>query len=411
MPSILRGIQGRAFTCAVTLVFAIGCNVSEAIAQLGATKQTVSAEGQLIPYSYEGHDTAPHNWGKLLELEPMRFVSRSTGMVYFLGFKDGGVAYIQVQEFTNNPRTQSMAMSIPNPVLVQAMAAIQYFDEKQHPSPISWKSDAVLNSLFPPCGYVSHDMAEVFSPTNRQSREVTFNNFGDVVKVSDWQTIWRSTGTFKPTTSSEVSYCICGKSRDDKAISIMNIKGAATDLGSSQSVRYSAVMTPEVFWVFAILSTSGTPGFLNGYQNRLISYVPELVRDKVRSRRLAMAIICCTDMSSVPLETVLGHYREQSKIHPLVEVGVKDLLLDSNFLKLGENARKRHYQLAGEIGDVGLISEFMKKMPVDKVAKQEALNAMARIAERHQLRSPPAVSATVPDLRAWAAEVTRKWSN
>lgn len=400
MTSPIPGIERRAAIGIAVLIVTLGSNASATLAQLGATKATLSAEGQLTTELSRDEASSLTPLSRDLRLEPALFVSGSAGLKYRLGFRDGKVAYVQIETAANN-------RVIPDAVLVQGIAALKHFDDQQLPVEPKWRGDDYLSSLFPPCGRVTTEMAEVFRPTNKQSRVVTFSDKGHFIKATPWQTIWESTGTFKQETTSSFHYRITQKSQEDGAVLVMSVGGYYSPL-PSQRIKYAAVMSPEAFWQYAIGSVSQSlyiSGYEREYEDFLNDVVPESVRDKVKMRRLALSIIGCTELSSLPLDEVIRHYRDQMRIHPKLESQVDELLLNSNFLKVGAIARERHYQLAGEIGGIGLIGEFTQKMPTDAVAKRQAVAALSRIADRHQVTGPPLAAAEISEFRAWAARV------
>lgn len=383
---------------------------TKVLAQIGATKQTLTAFGQLeLDFklgSYRGR-SAP-NWPEHLKLEPAVFTSRVDGNIYYIGFKDGKVALVDVPK---RPDERRQVVGVPNSVLIDCIARTQSFDDAQKPTFINWSIDAKLSTLFPPCGDVRSDLAEVMRPTGIQTRQITINGFGDIIGATPWQSILRGTGSFRPNISSSYYCRVFLKSRDGNAIAVTYVWGQRSDVNRpAHHMEFAAAMTADAFWEMALISISKGIGFGAGdsYEYHLARYVPDSIREKMTNQRLALAFIALTESSSIPMDTVMQRYREIAGQHPDFSDAIGSMLLKSNFSKLGAKARERHFLLAGEIGGAGLISEFAGRLPADGEVKQLMVAVMSRLAERHQLEAPPTANATVRELRDWAARVAKK---
>lgn len=393
----LPDIRRRALLGTAVLILAVGCNVSATLAQLGATKQTVSTQGQL--------EKAGIREGKVaafLDFEPARFTSPANDVTFDLGFRNDKVVYVQI------PFSR---FGIEASKLAQHLANVKIFDEMQTPTDMIWRTDTRLSSLYPPLGEVRTDMLEVLKPTGIRARTVIIDTSTGLISDSTpWTELTISTGIYIPKISSKFCYQLCLASRDGKAIAIVSNEGTR-GTKSEQLLNWIAVMTPEVFWDFVLRSTAeeNKNDLVVGadYEMFLFGLVPENSREKVHSYRTALSIVRYAELSSAPMESVVNRFHDLGKTDPALRATIAAPLLNSNFTKLGLDARRRHYQLAGEIGDVGLIAEFTKKMPVDGDGKRQAVAALARIAERHQLEPPPLATAQISQIRDWAARVAK----
>lgn len=393
------------FAAAVLTAICGGSKYAQA--QLGATPQTLARDGTLK--MNEG--THMYSFEKLGFMESTAsYDERASGLRYFLGFRGGKVVFA------------SLARRLPQQPLAPEHAAavlknFQTFDDRQDARSPKWQAYTRLADLYPPVGNVSGELVEQMRRTGIQVQTVTTTRFSNgrlKIDFSGWNDLMRNTGVYLPEVVTKFGYRLILESRDGGAMAFLDVNYEWVDSPHADDVRRPRpgpnviiFMTPEVFWEYVLRSeVEGAPKWGSAYLG--IYDVPlDAVKLFVR-RRGALAFVRYAELSGVPQDEVLARYRDVLQDDPASESDVAELLLNSNFGRLGTDAMARHFLLAGEIGGPALVEEFVKKMPKTGEGKAQAAAALAQIAERHQLPAPPAADASANDWTAWAVKAGAK---
>lgn len=383
---------------AVSLGLSFLCAPRAASAQLGALKQTVANEGVIKP-----HNPATSTLTKVLNLEPADFTSKVNGLEYELGFRDDRVSYARI--YRNSRQTLEMGD------LLRYLSAVPYIDETQKPKSLKWQAENRFYDLFPPLGKGSTSMKEILKDTGVLSRSITFEvDSGRVVNVGDWRAVMRETGQYVQHSESMTGFRVILRSHDGSAFAIaykyIYLSTDPTAVQEDSGFDYLAVMSRETFYDYLIgtIAASSGPAKADGYEGLLARIISSPAYRTTKAQRLALAMIRYAELSEAPLANVIERYHKSVQDFPETESFVANLLLKSNFPKLGPGTRERHYQFVGEVGGPEVIGEILKKMPIDGDGKELAVRTLARIAERHDLPTPPGAAAPIKDLRSWGAQ-------
>jgi len=280
-----------------------------------------------------------------------------------------------------------------------------------------WYVDAEFSAVYPPIGNSSSNMS--LMPVKRtfgQKRTLHFRD-GVLVGASPWENLSVPTGRVIQWFH-QYNYALNKTvmiSPDGRLFAVLvtrqsvsgNNLGGLRTLSSSSEIEKFFVCEPDAFWNYTSAGIQAeTYGKKDDYDSLFPRLIPEANRAQFNVERMAIALVCMVDRSSMPIERLqeeAAHLSDQWNAE--LSTRFENQLLRQLPTRTLDEKRRRLAAL-GKVGTLASTDRLVRLLS-KKPTKEGTYAALREIAERHRLPPPPEIDASAATWRTWQRSIGR----